>query len=432
MRSTSCADGRWTLSTTSPSESVDPGRASTFAPAPRYSASGKPDATPAPASTSTSIPAPTIFSTVAGTAATRLSPSTLSFRTATLMRPGARPLAAGDVDLQLVDQPLLLVQHQLNHVAHGDDADHRAFLPDQQVAREVDAHQVRALGLGGGGGDEGEVAAHRFPDRLIALAAARQHVVDELSLCHQTDGLAAVLDRDGTDALLRHEPRCFAAAGRSVQTEDFPRDVALDGRHQAPVERFGGAKCKPPARNRVHPRRPSGFQGTAADRGPGDPPRARAIAAAASSSCWSVPPSTGTAWARSFRDRRSGSPGIRIESIAPVNGAERTQSMKLRASASNEAPDPSLAGSKTMASMLFQMACFMVRFAGRVVGPPVSAAPSSSQTIARAYPLCPANVTSAPRGPSSGSNRTAGSSVGRPCASIRHPGGTLSRLRSEE
>jgi len=37
---------RWTLSTTSPSESVDSGRASTFAPAPRYSASGKPEATP--------------------------------------------------------------------------------------------------------------------------------------------------------------------------------------------------------------------------------------------------------------------------------------------------------------------------------------------------------------------------------------------------
>ena len=35
MRSTSCADGRCTLSTTSPSESVDSGRVSTFAPAPR-------------------------------------------------------------------------------------------------------------------------------------------------------------------------------------------------------------------------------------------------------------------------------------------------------------------------------------------------------------------------------------------------------------
>src|SRR5882762_5405930 len=261
MRSTSCADGRWTLSTTSPSESVDSGRASTFAPAPRYSASGKPEATPAPASTSTSIPAPTIFSTVAGTAATRFSPSTLSFRTATLIGPGARPLAAGNVDLQLVDQPLLFVQHQLNHVAHGNDADHCLFLSHQQVAREVDAHQVRALGLGSGGGDEGEVAAHRFPDRLIARAAARQDVVDELALGHQTDGLAPLLDRDGADVLLRHQPRRFAAAGGSVQTEHFARDMALDSRHRATVERLGGTKCKPPTRDRVHPAIPAGFRG---------------------------------------------------------------------------------------------------------------------------------------------------------------------------
>src|SRR5205807_1462224 len=39
-----------------------------------------------------------------------------------------------------------------------------------------------------------------------------------------------------------------------------------------------------------------------------------------------------------------------------------------------------------------------------------------------AYPLCAPNGTSAPSG---GSNITAGSSVARPCASIRQPGGTL-------
>ena len=74
--------------------------------------------------------------------------------------------------------------------------------------------------------------------------------------------------------------------------------------------------------------------------------------------------------------------------------------------------------------MLFQMALFMVIVCGRVVGPPISAAASSSQIIASAYPLWAAKVTSAPRGPSSGSNITAGSQVGRPSASIRHEGGT--------
>ena len=47
--------------------------------------------------------------------------------------------------------------------------------------------------------------------------------------------------------------------------------------------------------------------------------------------------------------------------------------------------------------------------------PPVSAAPSISQTMASAYPLWPANVSSAPIGDS---NSAAGLVVGRPSASI--------------
>ena len=58
--------------------------------------------------------------------------------------------------------------------------------------------------------------------------------------------------------------------------------------------------------------------------------------------------------------------------------------MNARASLSNALDDPSLVESKTMTSMLFQMALFIVMFPGRVVGPPVSAAPSSSQIMASA------------------------------------------------
>src|SRR5258708_35301116 len=188
MRSSSCPDGRCTLRNTSPLPSSTSGDGATFAPTPRYSASTKPEARPAPAWTKTSIPAATIFSTVAGTAATLLSPAAVSLRTATFM-----PLPAADVDLQLVDQPLLLVQHEADHVAHGDDADIFALVGDEQMAGEVHAHQVGALRLGRAGRDAGEIAAHRRLDGAVAAAPFRQHVVGEVSLGHQPHDLTALL-----------------------------------------------------------------------------------------------------------------------------------------------------------------------------------------------------------------------------------------------
>src|SRR5258705_5791205 len=180
-RSSSFSDGRCTRTTRSPPASCSSGRSAVFAPAVSNSASANPEAIPAPRSTSTSRPAPASFPAVAGTAGPRLSPETLSFRTATFMALSSAP---ADVDLQLVDQPLLLVEHQLDQVAHGDDADDRALLLDQEVPREVDPHQVRALRLRAAGRDEREVGPHRLGDRVIAGRSARQHAVDQLALGH--------------------------------------------------------------------------------------------------------------------------------------------------------------------------------------------------------------------------------------------------------
>src|SRR5215813_7936170 len=179
--------------TRSPPASSDSGRSAVLAPAESKSASANPEATPAPRSTSTVSPALTIFSTVAGTAATRRSPAALSFRTATFMAPLLS--AAADVDLQLVDQPLLLVEHELDQVAHGDDADHRALLGDQEVPGEVHPHQVRALRLGAAEGNQRQNGPHRLGDRVFASPSAREHAVDQLALGHDPDGAASLPDR---------------------------------------------------------------------------------------------------------------------------------------------------------------------------------------------------------------------------------------------
>src|SRR3954462_4513762 len=117
-RSNSSARGFWTLSTTPAPASAPSGDGSTRAPASRYSPSWKPEASPASDSRQTSIPALTIFSTVAGTAATLFSPSASSFKTASFIRRDPPCSAAGDVDVQLVDEKLLLVEHEDDHVAH--------------------------------------------------------------------------------------------------------------------------------------------------------------------------------------------------------------------------------------------------------------------------------------------------------------------------
>src|SRR3989454_8042648 len=79
-----------------------------------------------------------------------------------------RPLPPGDVDLQLVDQPLLLFEHETDHVAHGDDADDSALVGDEQMAGEVHAHQVSALSFRCAGRDGGQIPSHRVCDALLA------------------------------------------------------------------------------------------------------------------------------------------------------------------------------------------------------------------------------------------------------------------------
>src|SRR5215470_11659789 len=152
-RSSSSGRGCWTLSQRSAPARAASAEGATCAPAPRYSPSWKPEASPASDSKETWIPALTIFSTVAGTAATRFSPSASSLRTAAFIRRARCRSPAGDVDVQLIDEELLLVEHEDDHVAHGDDPGDPTVLLDQQVARVVVPHQVRALALGGPGVD---------------------------------------------------------------------------------------------------------------------------------------------------------------------------------------------------------------------------------------------------------------------------------------
>src|SRR5256885_14484078 len=77
----------------------------------------------------------------------------------------ARDLSAVDVGLQLLDEELLVVEHQADDVAHGDDADHLAVVLDEEMAGEMVAHQVRAFRFGGAGGDERQGGGHRLPER---------------------------------------------------------------------------------------------------------------------------------------------------------------------------------------------------------------------------------------------------------------------------
>src|SRR5216683_2209462 len=167
MRSSWSGRGLWTPSTSSAPARAASADGATRAPASRYSASWKPEARPASDSTETSIPAFTIFSTVAGTAATLFSPSASSLTTAAFIRRAPCRSPAGDVDVQLIDEELLLVEHQADQVAHAD----------------------------------------------------------------QPDDHAASLDRDRPDLLLRHELRRLAAGRGGLEADDVPDHVPLDGGH---------------------------------------------------------------------------------------------------------------------------------------------------------------------------------------------------------
>src|SRR6266581_5242644 len=233
MRSSSSPRGFWTLSTTSAPSSAACGDGSTRAPASRYSPSWKPEASPASDSRQTSIPALTIFSTVAGTAATRLSPSASSFKMAAFISPQPPRSAAGDVDVQLVDEELLLVEHEDDHVAHRDDAGDPAILLHQQVARVVIAHQGGALALRRGRVDAGEIAAHGLGDGRLAGPPADQAPEDQVALADEPDDAAALLHGDGADPLLRHELRGLAARRGRLEADDVADHVPLDAGHSA-------------------------------------------------------------------------------------------------------------------------------------------------------------------------------------------------------
>src|SRR5229473_2043019 len=231
MRSSWSGRGLWTPSTSSAPARAASADGATRAPASRYSASWKPEARPASDSTETSIPAFTIFSTVAGTAATLFSPSASSLTTAAFIRRAPCRSPAGDVDVQLIDEELLLVEHQDDHVAHGDDSGDPAVLLHQQVPGVLVPHQDRALALRGERVDPGEVGAHRLANGRVAGASAGEALADQVALADQPDDHAASLDRDRPDLLLRHELRRLAAGRGGLEADDVPDHVPLDGGH---------------------------------------------------------------------------------------------------------------------------------------------------------------------------------------------------------
>src|SRR5271170_1083514 len=94
-RDNSEAKGRRTLSTISAPFTAS---AVTVAPAAEKSASRIPDFIPAPGSTATPAPSPTIFLTVSGVAATRGSPASTSVVTATFMSPPTPARRRGRVE----------------------------------------------------------------------------------------------------------------------------------------------------------------------------------------------------------------------------------------------------------------------------------------------------------------------------------------------
>src|SRR6266545_3704378 len=92
---------------------------------------------------------------------------------------GSAPL---DVRLELLDEELLLVEHELDDVAHGDHADRLATLLDEQMAGGVVAHDRGALRLGRVHLDSRDAGAHRLADGTVRVAGAGEHGDDEVAL----------------------------------------------------------------------------------------------------------------------------------------------------------------------------------------------------------------------------------------------------------
>src|SRR5256885_3252501 len=147
----------------------------------------------------------------------------------------ARDLSAVDVGLQLLDEELLVVEHQADDVAHGDDADHLAVVLDEEMAGEMVAHQVRASRFGGAGGDERQVGAHRLPDRHRPGISAGEHAGDEIALGDEPDDLPALADRHRAYLAVGHQAGRLAAGGHGIERDQIPGNVAFDGGPDASV-----------------------------------------------------------------------------------------------------------------------------------------------------------------------------------------------------
>ena len=145
--------------------------------------------------------------------------------------------AAVDVALQLLDEELLVVEHELDDVAHGDDADHLALVLDEQVPGVLGAHQLGGLALAAVGPDAGQIRPHRLPDGHHPAVAAGQDSRHHVALGDDADDAPSLPHRHGADLLLRHDPGRVAAGGGGVECNQLPGDVPLDSGHAPSIEK---------------------------------------------------------------------------------------------------------------------------------------------------------------------------------------------------
>src|SRR5437764_239066 len=150
-------------------------------------------------------------------------------------KPAPPELSAVDVGLELLDEELLVVEHQADDVAHGDDADHRAVVLDEEMAGEMVAHQVGAFRLGGARGDERQIGPHRLPHGHRPGISPREDAGDEIALRDEADDPSALAYRHRAYLAVGHQPRRLAAGSHRIERDQIPRDVAFDGGHGASV-----------------------------------------------------------------------------------------------------------------------------------------------------------------------------------------------------
>jgi len=140
--------------------------------------------------------------------------------------------ASVDIGLQLLDEDLLVVEHQLDDVAHGDDADHAPLLIlDEKMAGVVGPHQLRRLRLAAVRPDAGQVGPHRFADGHRSVVAGRQHPRYQVALGDDADHPAAFAHGDRSDLLVAHHLRGLAAGRQCVERNQRVGDVPFDGGH---------------------------------------------------------------------------------------------------------------------------------------------------------------------------------------------------------